>query len=183
MAIDYKAIVAKIIKTEGGYVNNPNDSGGETKYGITIAVARANGYMGPMADMPESVAEQIYMDRYIFRPGFNKIQMFSEPVCYELIDTGVNMHPSVAGTFFQRFLNVCNHNGKDYPDLFVDGIIGNQSVSAFAQYLKNRGAEGERICIIALNSLQAVRYIDIAERRPKDEDFIYGWLKNRVMYP
>ena len=37
-----------LIKREGGYVNNPNDKGGETCWGITVAVARANGYAGPM---------------------------------------------------------------------------------------------------------------------------------------
>lgn len=29
-----------LIKREGGYVNNPADRGGATKYGITEAVAR-----------------------------------------------------------------------------------------------------------------------------------------------
>ena len=33
----------ELIKREGGYVNNPADRGGATKYGITEAVARANG--------------------------------------------------------------------------------------------------------------------------------------------
>ena len=33
-----------IIEIEGGYVNDPNDSGGETNYGVTEKVARDNGY-------------------------------------------------------------------------------------------------------------------------------------------
>jgi lysozyme family protein len=37
----------KLIDVEGGYTNNPDDSGGETMWGVTIAVARRNGYTGP----------------------------------------------------------------------------------------------------------------------------------------
>ena len=36
-------VISKIIEVEGGYSNDRSDSGGETKYGITVAVARANG--------------------------------------------------------------------------------------------------------------------------------------------
>lgn len=34
-------IINEIIRVEGGYVNDPRDSGGETNFGITVAVARA----------------------------------------------------------------------------------------------------------------------------------------------
>ena len=37
-------ILALIFGGEGGYVNDPNDPGGETNWGCTVAVARANGY-------------------------------------------------------------------------------------------------------------------------------------------
>ncbi len=50
----------ELIKREGGYVNNPADRGGATKYGITEAVARANGYKGNMKDLPLDVAKSIY---------------------------------------------------------------------------------------------------------------------------
>ena len=33
--------INELIEREGGYVNDPKDSGGETKFGITVATARA----------------------------------------------------------------------------------------------------------------------------------------------
>lgn len=50
----------ELIKREGGYVNNPADRGSATKYGITEAVARANGFKGNMRDLPLDVAKAIY---------------------------------------------------------------------------------------------------------------------------
>ena len=50
----------ELIKREGGYVNNPADRGGATKYGITEAVARTNGFKGNMRDLPLDVAKAIY---------------------------------------------------------------------------------------------------------------------------
>ncbi|MFX8535331.1 glycosyl hydrolase 108 family protein, partial [Acinetobacter baumannii] len=47
----------ELIKREGGYVNNPADRGGATKYGITQAVARTNGFKGSMKDLPLDVAK------------------------------------------------------------------------------------------------------------------------------
>ena len=47
----------ELIKREGGYVNNPADRGGATKYGITQAVARENGWNGNMKDLPLEFAK------------------------------------------------------------------------------------------------------------------------------
>ena len=58
-----------ILRAEGGYVNDPADKGGETNYGITVAVARANGYTGPMRDLPVAMARAIYTARYITEPS------------------------------------------------------------------------------------------------------------------
>ncbi len=52
--------LTELIQREGGYVNNPADRGGVTKYGITEAVARANGFKGNMRDLPLDVAKAIY---------------------------------------------------------------------------------------------------------------------------
>ena len=45
--------ITVLIQREGGYTNNPNDKGGETNFGITVAVARAFGYTGPMTSMTQ----------------------------------------------------------------------------------------------------------------------------------
>lgn len=173
-------IIAEVIKAEGGYVNDPDDRGGETNFGITVAVARANGYHGSMRDMPRSVAEAIYRKRYIVAPGFDKVFILSNAIGVELVDTGVNMGPAMAGMFLQRWLNGFNQPGSGYQDLFVDGQIGPISVDALRTFLERRGKEGEQVMLRALNSIQGARYLEIAESKPTQRKFLYGWIRARV---
>src|SRR3546814_10787624 len=48
----------------GGYVDHPNDRGGPTNFGITQAVARANGYLGEMRKLPRETAKAFYRAIY-----------------------------------------------------------------------------------------------------------------------
>ena len=56
-------IIEATVQKEGGYSNNPNDSGGETMWGITAAVAREVGYTGAMKDMTRAQAIAIYTSK------------------------------------------------------------------------------------------------------------------------
>ena len=175
-----QSIIDGIIAIERGYVNDPKDAGGETKYGITKATARANGYTGSMRDMPLSFAERVYYDQYITRPGFALLIPSSEAVAAEVIDTGVNMGPAVAAKFLQRSLNALNNQGQHYADIAVDGKVGKATAAALNSYLAKRGKAGEQVILKALNCLQGARYIELAESRGANENFVYGWLANRV---
>lgn len=166
-----------------GYTDHPDDRGGPTAYGITQATARANGYVGPMIDMPLAFAREVYRKRYIVKPWFDRVGIYSEAIAQELIDTGVNMGPGKAAEMLQRALNVFNQQGSRYADVFVDGAIGEVTIDALRKYLRWRGAEGERVMVCALNTLQGARYFDIAESNPSQESFTYGWFLNRVMPP
>ena len=170
-----------VIGIEGGYTNNPNDSGGETNWGITHAVAREEGYTGRMQDMTREHAKSIYLRRYWIKPKFADVSACSELIAAELFDTGVNCGTATASMMLQRVLNVMNNQAKLYADLKVDGAIGPATLTALDRYLAKRGKEGEGVMLTALNCIQGERYIDLAERRQKDESFVYGWIKNRVV--
>lgn len=171
-------IINEIIRVEGGYVNDPADSGGETNFGITEAVARANGYTGAMVDMPREVAFAIYSAKYWDSVNADVLYCLSWVVTEEVVDTGVNVGTHRAGVFLQRALNVLNRREKLYRDVKVDGAIGPATISALRAYLDNRS---EKTLAKALNCLQGAFYIELAERREKDERSVYGWLKNRVV--
>lgn len=171
-----KAIIDDVIRAEGGYVNDPRDRGGETNWGITVAVARADGYTGPMRDLPRQRAFDIYRRLYVERPGFDKVAALSEPIAAEMVDTGVNMGPPVAAQFAQRALNVLNNDGKDYAPVVVDGQFGPASRAALTAFLKRRGALGEKRFLALLNALQGTRYVELAEGRAANRAFMFGWL-------
>lgn len=176
--------IAKMIEAtigkEGRYSNHASDTGGETMWGITIAVARANGYTGPMRDLPRARAVQIYYQQYAVKPGFAAVAEISEAIGEELFDTGVNMGPAVPAKWLQQWLNVMNQRGKLYADITADGKIGPATLNALRAYLRARGAEAEKVMIRALNCSQGERYRSLGENRPANEDFVFGWLRTRV---
>ncbi|ATY44922.1 N-acetylmuramidase [Acinetobacter baumannii] len=172
----------ELIKREGGYVNNPADRGGATKYGITEAVARENGYKGNMKDLPLEVAKAVYKKQYWTAPRFDQVNTVSPMVAEELLDTGVNCGTSFAKPLLQRALNLLNNQGKaGYADLDVDGVYGSNTLGALKTYLAKRGKEGEKVLVRVLNIMQGQRYIEICERNPKQEQFFYGWIANRIV--
>ena len=176
-------VIDRIIEIEGGYVDDPDDSGGETHYGITAKVAREYGYTGPMRDMPRDVACAIYTDRYWNALRLDDVAALSEAVAAELADTGVNMGTGRAGAFLQRALNAFNRQGADWPDIAVDGAVGPATVDALRAYFATRARDGETVLLAALNALQGEAYIALAERRRKDEKYVFGWFLNRVATP
>jgi lysozyme family protein len=83
---------AAVLGNEGGYVDNPNDPGGATMYGITQAVAQRWGYTGDMQALPLTTAQAIakteYWDPY-------KCDQFDPRIGFNIFDTAYNGgHPA-----------------------------------------------------------------------------------------
>jgi lysozyme family protein len=176
----FDALIGPLLAVEGGYTNNPADTGGETNFGVTLSVARENGYAGAMAAMTRDQASGIYRAKYWAKPGLYLISPVSTKVAAELFDTSVNMGTGTAGIFLQRALNALNSQSRDYPDVKVDGGIGPATAGALKALLAKRGPAGEGVILKALNCLQGARYIELAEGRAANETFEFGWLANRV---
>ncbi len=90
------------------------------------------------------------------------------------------MGPPVAAGFLQRALNALNRGGRDYADIAVDRRIGPRTLAALRGLLDRRGRAGEAVLLKAIEALQGERYLALAERRPTNEAFLYGWLANRL---
>lgn len=168
------------VGTERGYSNNRSDSGGKTRWGITERVARANGYTGDMQELPFDFAKEVYRLQYWSLMNLDGVALISPRIAQELFDSGVNCGQCEAAQWLQQCLNVLNHRARDYADMTVDGLIGPLTLDALGTYLRERGTEGERVILTMLNCLQGAHYIDLATRREKDEEFIYGWMRGRV---
>lgn len=173
-------IIDGILGLEGGYSANPKDKGGETNWGITEATARAHGYQGKMSELSHNEAYAMLETDYWIKPGFEQVSQLSWAVAFELCDAAVNIGPHHPCTWLQRWLNVMNREQQYYPDIKADGSIGPQTLHALNSYLSRRGKEGEAVLVKALNCSQGAYYLDICENRRKNEEFIYGWIKNRV---
>ncbi len=141
-----------ILRHEGGYVNNPNDPGGETKYGISKRAF-------PQVDIKALTVErakEIYRRHYWERMNLEGIEDLE--LALHVFDHGVNAGPKTAIRILQRIARVK-----------VDGLIGPCTLRAVnLSHLKD-GYEKARI----------EYYIKIAVKRPRLKIFLKGWI-NRV---
>lgn len=108
--------VNRVLASEGGYVNNPRDPGGETNYGITVSVARESGYKGSMRELSRDKAISIYRERYW---DAGKCGDLPQGIVFQYFDACVNHGLKNAAKILQRALKVDD-----------DGIIGPATLSA-----------------------------------------------------
>jgi lysozyme family protein len=175
------AIVLAIAAVEGPFVDHPSDPGGATNHGVTEQVARAHGYTGDMRKLPVETAIAIYGADYVVKPGFDRVVMRSVALGHELADSGVNFGPRQPSCWLQTALNALNRQGRDYPDLAVDCRVGPATLAAYDALTKRRG--GQKACeltIKLMDAQQGAEYLRLAAANPKLEDFMAGWIDNRI---
>lgn len=123
----FNSIIDKNLEHEGGYVNNKNDRGGKTKYGITepfmeeYKYALPGGKAIPIKDLTVEDAKLLYKamwDRY------NLGYIRDKNLAYVMYDYMIN---SYAGTAAKRVQEILNTRGAA---LKVDGHLGEKSLNA-----------------------------------------------------
>ena len=117
------AIFERLMKHEGGYVNHPNDPGGETMYGVTKRVAQAHGYFGDMRKLPKSTAKAITEKSYYKAVKGDQLDRL---IAWQLTDAAYNHGNRQAVKFLQRAVGVT-----------ADGLIGPRTLAAVAEMDKN----------------------------------------------
>ena len=148
-----------LLFVEGGYVNNPNDPGGETKYGIS-----KRSYPDvDIKNLTKEEAKEIYIKDYWNKYKCNELPY---PVNFVYVDAIINSGPKTSGKLLQESANVLGHN------LVVDGLVGPKTRKAVSS-----------IDPITLSSVyinkRMIFYRHIAKGRSKN--FIHLWI-HRLEY-
>jgi len=150
--MNIEEIIRHTIALEGGYVNNPKDSGGETKYGIS-----KRSY--PTIVIKNLTIEQaIDIYRHDFWDKINLSLLNNEKVASKVFDIGVNMGTGIPVRFLQQIVKA-----KE------DGILGVDT----AELVNNGNPE---LIVNELRKKQLQRYADIVIRKPEQIEFFKGWI-------
>lgn len=175
---------------EGGHVDDPDDTGGETYMGISrkwnpnwsgwaIIDAQKN-----LPNFPANLATAAGLYdkvKAFYRSDYWEVlkgdQIPSQAVAEELFDTAVNVSKETAVKFLQDALNALNRNEKIYDDMKVDGGIGPITIAALTRYLED---DEDDLLLTVMNGLQLNYYIEVMRRNPVKEKFARGWIRNRV---
>lgn len=168
---------------EAGYVDDPDDSGGITNHGVTQALANQYktalktkfGWNGNMRNLTTEMAFFIYKTHFWDKMKLDDVMKRSVFLADRLFDLGINAGKSVAVKNLQRYLNVMNNRQTYWKDIDADGGMGPKTLGALDAYIAKRGEQGKDYLIDAMLDMQSTYYIELAERREKDEKFIYGW--------
>lgn len=186
---EFNAAYSRTMHNEGGYSNDPDDAGGETYRGISrvahpdwpgwdrvdrYKVAEAFPRVLDADHALKGWIRDFYRDNYWVPVGCHLIE--DQRLADFLFDYAVHAGTVVPVKHLQRALNALNNEGHKWPDLDVDGRIGPATRAALGLY--PRWSMGPSL-FKAMCGLRTVFYIEIVERREKNEKYLHGWL-NRL---
>ncbi|WP_457650952.1 holin-associated N-acetylmuramidase [Profundibacter sp.] len=172
-------IAKEIVAREGGFVNDPDDPGGATKYGVTIGTLRRLGLdktgdgrvtVADVRALTRADAEKIFIKHYYRRP---RIDRLPEPLRATVFDMYVNAG-SNAVKILQRLLRKMGHN------ISVDGAIGPKTIAA----AKAAYAEAPDYLADAYGIERRNYYFRLADSRPASRKYARtraggkgGWIR------
>jgi len=178
---------------EGGYVNDPQDTGGETYKGIArkyhpdwvgweaidkLKTAGNEADWEAQIDDDEQIQaniETFYKTFYWDRFWGDKIE--SQEIAEKLFDIAVNMGVYRSVSFLQQIINLLNRNEKLFDDITEDGLFGPISLQTLQKCTEEKGGAGHVLQLLSI--LQGAYYVESAQKRKTNKRFLRGWL-NRL---
>jgi len=184
---DFERIYSNLIEFEGGYSNDPDDSGAETYKGISrkfhphnpiwnIIDAHKNewNFMPFLETSPElhKLVKEFYYTWYT-RNNIDKLY------CFELKRKLFLTEIIIGEIKANRILQTCYNELKRAIVLCNDGIIGPKSIKALNSLRKKPDQESilEKDLMRYYIGELYIYYKKLTERRPKDKKFFKGWVR------
>ncbi len=177
-------IAAEIVRREGGYINDPDDPGGATNFGVTIHTMRALGLdldrdgdidVQDVKALTVTDAVDIFKIHYFRKPNIHLLPREIQPTVFDMqVNAGNN-----AGKILQRLVNEY-HAGLKRPRIAVDGAIGPATARAVTQLYEQAGGN----LVDAYGIARRDYYFAIADRRPASRKYARtrsggkgGWIR------
>ncbi len=159
---DFHLAIPTVLRHEGGYVNDPDDCGGATNFGIC-----QRSYPDlDIASLTLDDARSIY-ERDFWKPLLLD-QLHSQAVATKLLDTAVLIGKTRAVQFLQR--SVPEAGGGI---LLVDGKMGRNTLMAV-------NVSSPELLLAGFRRLLATYYENLATQIPGNRKFLKGWLLRAV---
>lgn len=172
---DFNKAIRVVLAHEGGWVNNPNDPGGATNYGVSLRFLKDHpegdfNHDGrvDVRDIKNMTVEQASTIYKIFWwDKFHYGNIHDQTLATKVFDFSVNMGAKRAHILLQEALN-------DAFDLNLecDGVLGPASIQAINS--AQDGDEEQQLITAYCNSAWGF-YQRLAERNPKLKVFLKGW--------
>ena len=156
MLKEFKDIIEITLHHEGGYVNDPNDLGGETNFGI----AKRFYPDVDIKNLTKEEASDIYRRDYWDK---NKVDDMPEQLRHIYFDMCVNQGKGTAVKVLQR---ACN---SKKADLKVDGGLGPATLNAV-----------QKISLDRVRAYRVLRFANIVIDKPNQEKFWLGWFRRAI---
>lgn len=174
-----RQIAEEIVAREGGYVNDPDDPGGPTKYGVTIHTMRrlgldldGDGRVSPrdVRALSRAQAVDIFIEHYYRRPKIDALPDLLQPSVFDMyVNAGAN-----AVKILQRLLRDMGQ------EVSVDGVIGPATVRAAQRAVQDAPGHIADAYGIARRNY----YFRLADRRPASRKYARsrnggkgGWIR------
>ncbi len=154
-------MIDDLLKREGGYVNDPSDPGGATKYGITIGtLSQYRGRHLTPSDVKAlslSEAKEIYINQYLKRPHIDQLPSSLVPPVFDMNVNAGNRSIKL----LQQTLN------KFGETLHVDGAIGPHTLSVSKKIYRMAG----QYLVDAYGIERREYYYRLADRRASSRKY------------
>ncbi len=155
-----------IIAKEGGYVDDPYDKGGATKFGISSRFIKNNDLkIANVKDLTLLQAKEIY---HMFFWNPLKIDRFNDSTVQLFIfDTAVNCGNERASLLLQNSINSISH-------IAVDGRIGNETINTCNNITSQEN--NSKLLKQLLLSSRIAFYMHIVSSNESQRKFLKGWI-------
>jgi lysozyme family protein len=168
---DFTQAFQLMIAHEGGYVNDPDDPGGETYKGVARKIfSKWDGWtkvdmLKRQPNFPANLDKDVDLQedvshfyRITFWDKINGDQITNQDVASSIFDFGVNAGSGTSASLAQMVIGAKS-----------DGVIGQDSIAAINNFDPDH-------FLAAFTVAKIARYVNIVKKRPTSRKYFYGWI-------